>query len=76
MPPDAEAATPKPGRLVPKAVQQQTGEERFSDDSSSVLDFWHWAFSDLRTNIVRGALAEYVVAQAVGDPLIAQRGMG
>ena len=33
-----------------------------------VLDFWRWAFSDLRTNIVRGVLAAYLVARAVGDP--------
>jgi hypothetical protein len=32
------------------------------------VDFWRWAFSDLRTNIVRGILAEFLVAQAVGDP--------
>lgn len=33
-----------------------------------MLDFWRWTFSDLRTNIVRGVLAEYPVALAVGDP--------
>ncbi len=54
--------------LIPKPVQPLTGAERFSDETSSVLDFWRWAFSDLRTNIVRGVLAEYLVARAVGDP--------
>lgn len=33
----------------------------------SVLDFWQWGFSDLRMNIVRGVLAEFLVAKAVGD---------
>ncbi len=69
MPADSDAQTtgPEQAWLVPKAVRPLTGQERFSGDSSSVLDFWRWAFSDLRTNIVRGVLAEYLVAQAVGD---------
>lgn len=29
-------------------------------------EFWRWGFSDLQTNIVRGILAEFLVAQAVG----------
>jgi hypothetical protein len=68
MPPDADADTPSPGWLIPKPARPLTGQERFSSDPASVLDFWRWAFSDLRTNIVRGVLAEYLVAQAVGDP--------
>ncbi len=70
MPTDSDAQTDgsESAWLVPKAVQPLTGQERFSDDASSVLDFWRWALSDLRTNIVRGVLAEYLVAQAVGDP--------
>jgi hypothetical protein len=31
-----------------------------------VLDFWRWAFGDLRSNATRGVLAEYLVARAVG----------
>jgi hypothetical protein len=68
MPPDADVGTPSPGWLIPKPARPLTGQERFSSDPSSVLDFWRWAFSDLRTNIVRGVLAEYLVARAVGDP--------
>jgi hypothetical protein len=56
------------GGLVPKAVERLTGSEAFSDINLTVLDFWRWAFSDLRTNIVRGVLAEFLVATAVGDP--------
>jgi len=68
MSPDANVGTPSSGWLIPKPARPLTGQERFSSDLSSVFDFWRWAFSDLRTNIVRGVLAEYLVAQAVGDP--------
>jgi hypothetical protein len=66
---NSNAQTPGPASawLVPKAVLPLTGEERFSGASLSVLDFWRWAFADLRMNIVRGVLAEYLVARAVGD---------
>jgi hypothetical protein len=63
--PDSDAT---PAWLIPKAVERLTGEERFSGSELSVGDFWRWAFSDLRTNIVRGILAEFLVAQAVRDP--------
>lgn len=65
--PDAQTSGPESAWLIPKPILRLTGDERFSDDASSVLDFWRWAFSDLRTNIVRGVLAEYLVARAVGD---------
>jgi hypothetical protein len=29
-------------------------------------DFWQWAYSDFLSNALRGVLAEYIVAQAVG----------
>ena len=29
-------------------------------------DFWHWAYSDFLSNALRGVLAEYIVAQALG----------
>jgi hypothetical protein len=32
-----------------------------------VSKFWEWGFSDLRLNIVRGILAEFLVREAVGD---------
>jgi hypothetical protein len=31
-----------------------------------VLDYWRWAFSDLRDNTQRGVLAEFLVALALG----------
>jgi len=34
-------------------------------DNAHVLDFWSWAFSDLRQNNVRGHLAEYIVGLAL-----------
>ena len=33
---------------------------------STLLDFWRWAYSDLVSNAERGALAEYIVACALG----------
>ena len=43
-----------------------SGEERFHGLQASVRDFWRFAMSDLRTNNVRGYLAEFLVARAVG----------
>ena len=54
--------------LDPKQAVPLEGSERFEGTDATVLDFWRWAFSDLRENIVRGVLAEYLVARAVGDP--------
>jgi hypothetical protein len=45
MPPDADVGTPSLGWLIPKPARPLTGQERFSSDPSSVLDFWRWAFS-------------------------------
>jgi hypothetical protein len=41
------------------------GTEAFIGTSGTVLDFWRFAMSDLRTNNLRGYLAEFLVAQAV-----------
>src|SRR5205085_540812 len=30
---------------------------------ATVLDFWKWAYGELRSNVVRGALAEFLVAR-------------
>lgn len=54
--------------IEPKPAIPLTGDELFSDSGISVLDFWRWASSDLRENIIRGVLAEFLVAKAVGDP--------
>jgi len=53
--------------LEPKPPRTLSGDERFSGSELSVLDFWRWAFSDLRENVVRGILAEFLVARALGD---------
>jgi hypothetical protein len=68
MPPTVDGDMDQSGWLIPKAVQRLTGDEHFTGSPLTVANFWRWAFSDLRTNIVRGILAEFLVAQAVGDP--------
>lgn len=57
-----------PEGLVPKDVEPLKGDEQFEGTDLSVHQFWSWAFSDLRTNITRGVLAEFLVARAIGDP--------
>ncbi|MDM8083708.1 hypothetical protein QUV83_02880 [Cellulomonas cellasea] len=42
-----------------------TGDELFSV-GTTVRDFWAYALSDFQQNTARGALAEYLVARAVG----------
>lgn len=52
---------PKVGTLSPSA--------RFEGGPGvTACEFWQWGFSDLRLNMVRGVLAEFLVAKAVGDP--------
>lgn len=43
-----------------------TGSEQFHGLSANVADFWRFAMSDLRMNNVRGYVAEFLVARAVG----------
>ncbi|GAA3613383.1 hypothetical protein GCM10022199_16680 [Marihabitans asiaticum] len=52
--------------LHPTAVTELSGDEQLTGIDATVLDFWRWAMSDLRMNNVRGYLAEFVVARAVG----------
>ena len=35
--------------------------------SADILDYWSWAYSDIVGNTNRGALAEYIVARAIGS---------
>lgn len=51
----------RPPRLPPLR-----GDEPFRGLDATVRDFWAFAMSDLRTNNVRGYLAEFLVATAVG----------
>jgi len=51
-------------------VLRKSGEEVFQEDSAPVgiklLDFWQWSSSDLLSNTLRGRLAEFLVASALG----------
>ena len=56
----------EPEWLEPTPVEPLSGHEPFEAVGATVAEFWRWGFSDLRTNIVRGILAEFLVAKAVG----------
>jgi len=51
-------------------VATKTGKEKFHEDGKllahDLLSFWQWSASDLVGNAMRGILAEYIVASAVG----------
>ena len=51
-------------------VTLKTGDEPFHDGArepeGTLLDFWRWSASDLTNNALRGVLAEYIVARALG----------
>ena len=53
------------GRIKPLTL---TGDEQFKQGGALTTgDFWRWAYSDLLNNTTRGILAEFIVAQAIGD---------
>lgn len=57
--------------LLPKIdVIPKNGSEPFTQHgiplSVTLLDFWRWSASDLLNNAMRGVLAEYIVACALG----------
>ncbi|WP_138413295.1 hypothetical protein [Sinomonas gamaensis] len=52
--------------IVPPAARPIDGSDRFLGTDATVADFWQFAMSDLRTNNVRGYLAEFLVAKALG----------
>jgi len=57
--------------MYPKInAERLSGTEKIIDENgntvSEVQDFWRWAYSDLISNAERGALAEYIVACALG----------
>jgi hypothetical protein len=60
------ASRPPDGWLVPAPPQAFEGTDRFAGADATVLDYWRWAFSDLRDNTQRGVLAEFLVALALG----------
>src|SRR5690349_11241501 len=51
-------------------IRRATGTEPFTQAATplgfNLLSFWQWATSDLVVNVVRGLVAEYLVAQALG----------
>jgi hypothetical protein len=53
-----------------RPLRRLTGEEAFHTSGEGlgfdVLDFWRWSSSDLVGNVLRGLLAEYLVARALG----------
>ena len=55
------------GRLK---VPRKTGTEQFHHNGVGLgfdlLDFWQWSASNLVDNAARGAVAEYLVARALG----------
>jgi len=53
-----------------KPVVKLTGGEQFVNTGNknfSVLDFWQYGFSNLNSNVLRGALAEFLVEHALKD---------
>ena len=55
-----------PPRLVPPPAQPLNPSDNLNGTAATVGQFWAWAYSDLRSNTVRGVFAEFLVAQAVG----------
>ncbi len=51
----------------PPPAPRLTGAEPFGGMDAAVVDFWRFAMNDLRTNNVRGYLAEFLVALAIGS---------
>lgn len=51
-------------------VTPRSGDDPFTlhgnDVGANLLGFWRWACSDLVNNVLRGALAEYIVGLALG----------
>jgi len=56
--------------LPPLVVSRKTGAEPFRAGNAvlgfDLLSFWQWSASDLVSNALRGRLAEFLIAQALG----------
>ncbi len=54
---------------APIVVKKLSGDEHFQSQygkkEMSVIEFWQWFGSDLSNNVIRGALAEFIVASAL-----------
>ena len=55
------------------STEKLKGAETFKHAEGSplseadILDYWSWAYSDIIGNTNRGALAEFIVARAIGS---------
>lgn len=50
-------------------IKRLKGNEKFhldGEEYASMKDFWAWANSDISNNTIRGVLAEFLIAQALG----------
>lgn len=56
----------QPGPILAPPHAPMSGNESFSGLEATLSDFWRFAMSDLRANTVRGYLAEFLVARAMG----------
>ena len=58
-------------KLPDLSIERKVGNERFHVDGEQLdhdlLSYWQWSASDLVGNALRGILAEYIVALAVGQ---------
>jgi hypothetical protein len=58
-------------KFMANMVTRKTGKEQFQLNGDptgwTLLDFWQWHGSDVLGNALRGKLAEYIVAKAVGE---------
>lgn len=52
--------------LQPPSPPPLRGDEPVQGTDTTVLDFWRFALSDFKMNNVRGYLAEFLVARAIG----------
>ena len=52
--------------LVPLRADPRDGSETVAGGRATVTDFWRWAYSDLRDNVSRGVLAEWLVGLSLG----------
>lgn len=70
---DADPLYTPPAMAFPLLVPvRKAGTEQFHASETplgfDLLSFWQWAFSDLKDNTLRGAIAEYLVARALSVP--------
>lgn len=54
------------GPFVPMPPRILGGDERTAAGQAQIIDFWRWAFSDVRDNTTRDVFAEWLVGVALG----------